>query len=133
MTLANRLRTLMRWRGIKSQNQLARISGVPQSSVHRILTRGEHYCPSRLTVARLANALNTNVTWLTDGIDASLHPHTHTLRDAPPSTGLYSPPEPLADAYSTELQSLMRRLPDASRKKIVALVRLIVEGPQAPP
>jgi hypothetical protein len=39
MSLSQRLRTLMRWRGIHSQNQLARLSGVPQSCIHRILTR----------------------------------------------------------------------------------------------
>ena len=131
MTLANRLRTLMRWRGIKSQSQLARISGVPQSSVHRILTRGEGYSPSRPTVARLAKALHTSVTWLTDGVDAPAHTHgaVLTLRDASPPPGFYSSPETLTDAYSAELHVLMQRLPEASRKKIVALVRLIVEGP----
>lgn len=135
MTLANRLRALMRWRGIKSQNQLARISGVPQSSVHRILARGDDYSPSRLTVTRLAKALNTSVTWLTDGIEAPSHTQApiHTLRDTAPASGIYSPPGAFTDAYSTELHSLMQRLPAASRKKIVALVRLIVEAQQASP
>lgn len=68
MSLAQRLSALMRWRGIKSQNQLARISGVPQSCIHRILNRGDHYWPDRRTVLRLAKALDTSAVWLTDGV-----------------------------------------------------------------
>ncbi|WYX32899.1 helix-turn-helix transcriptional regulator [Achromobacter denitrificans] len=70
----------MRWRGIKSQNQLARISGVPQSCIHRILTREDCYSPSRITLQRLARALDTSVPWLTDGV-ASQRPR----RPAPPT------------------------------------------------
>jgi len=68
MSLAQRLRALMRWRGIHSQNQLARISRVPQSCIHRILTREDRYSPSRGTLLRLATALETSVPWLTDGV-----------------------------------------------------------------
>ncbi len=68
MSLSQRLYTLMRWRGIKSQSQLARISGVPQSCIHRILTRRDGYSPSRATLLRLARALDTCVPWLTDGV-----------------------------------------------------------------
>src|SRR3546814_14234951 len=71
MTLAHRLRARMQWRGINSQNQLARISGVPQSSIHRILTRDDTYSPARSTLQRLAAALDTTVPWLTDGIDGT--------------------------------------------------------------
>ncbi|CRD95554.1 DNA-binding protein [Bordetella pertussis] len=58
----------MRWRGISSQNQLARISGVPQSTIHRILARGDAYAPTRATLERLARALHTTVPWLSDGM-----------------------------------------------------------------
>jgi len=72
MSLAQRLRALMRWRGIHSQNQLARISRVPQSCIHRILTREDRYSPSRGTLLRLATALETSVPWLTDGVQDGL-------------------------------------------------------------
>ncbi|MFJ0761717.1 helix-turn-helix transcriptional regulator, partial [Bordetella bronchiseptica] len=68
MSQADRLRALMRWRGISSQNQLARISGVPQSTIHRILARGDAYAPTRATLERLARALHTTVPWLSDGM-----------------------------------------------------------------
>lgn len=112
MTLAHRLRARMQWRGIKSQNQLARISGVPQSSIHRILTRDETYSPTRSTLQRLAMALDTTVPWLTDGIEGAA-PGAVPARTAP------------SDGYTAELQALMSKLPTDTRKKIVAVVRLI--------
>ncbi|WP_428980488.1 helix-turn-helix domain-containing protein [Achromobacter kerstersii] len=75
MSLAKRLRALMRWRGIHSQNQLARISSVPQSCIHRILTRADGYSPSRATLIRLAAALDTSVPWLSDGVISAVEPH----------------------------------------------------------
>jgi len=116
MTLANRLRAQMRWRGIKSQNQLARMSGVPQSSIHRILALGDAYSPTRLTVQRLARALGTTPAWLDEGNDAT--------RPAAPC-GAAAP-----DGYDAELHALMARLPDDARRKIVAVVRLLAD--QAP-
>lgn len=114
----------MLWRGIKSQNQLARISGVPQSSIHRILTRSDAYSPARSTLQRLAQALDTTVPWLTDGVDTHL-----------PATGM--PAGPPADAtvpdgYAAELYSLMNKMPADARKKVVAVVRLIANGLEQP-
>ncbi|MBO9357111.1 helix-turn-helix domain-containing protein [Bordetella petrii] len=121
MTLAERLRTQMQWRGIKSQNQLARISGVPQSSIHRILTRNDAYAPARGTLQRLAAALDTTVPWLADGIDAA-------APSASPAPGMAGPAAGAPDGYSAELHALMGKLPVEARKKIVAVVRLIVDG-----
>ena len=125
MTLAHRLRAQMRWRGIKSQNQLARISGVPQSSIHRILARGDAYSPARSTLQRLAVALNTSVPWLTDGVEPLARPSGAQARQPLPAA------EP--DGYAAELQALMDRLPTDARKKIVAIARLIADGPRLPP
>lgn len=119
MTLAHRLRARMQERGIKSQNQLARISGVPQSSIHRILTRDDTYSPTRGTLQRLAAALGTTVPWLTDGIDGA----APAGRSHGPASGAAP-----ADGYSAELQALMSKLPAGTRKKIVAVVRLIANG-----
>ncbi len=127
MTLSHRLRTLMRWRGIKSQHQLARISGVPQSSIHRILLRGEDYCPQRSTLQRLAKALDTTVSWLSEGVErAPLAQETASLRE----DSAYAQYEIRGNrnGYSAEAQALIARMPDPVRKKVVAILRLIVEG-----
>ncbi len=117
MSLSQRLYTLMRWRGIKSQSQLARISGVPQSCIHRILTRRDGYSPSRATLLRLARALDTCVPWLTDGVmpgaDAS----------GCPGAG----PEDHADGYDAEIRALLRQQPPATKKAVLMALRLMLK------
>jgi transcriptional regulator with XRE-family HTH domain len=129
MNMANRLRTLMRWRGIRSQRQLARLSGVPQTSIHRILSRAEGYLPALDTLSRLARALGTTVTWLNDG-DAS-GSATPQAQEAPhlrePQAGRQYHPECGGDA--AELHMLMARLSEPERRHIVALVRLLADRP----
>src|SRR3546814_770238 len=115
MTLAQRLRARMQWQGINSQNQLARISGVPQSSIHRILTRTDTYAPARSTLQRLAAALDTTVPWLTDGVDGA----TPSSGRPPGAAGLHAA---APDGYSAELHALMKKLPADARKKIVAKI-----------
>jgi transcriptional regulator with XRE-family HTH domain len=114
-TLADRLRSRMRWRGIRSQSQLARLSGVSQSSIHYILALGDGYDATRDTVRRLAAALGTTPAWL--GGDDNTPPKLHDPGIA------YAP-----DGYDAELQALMARLPTSARRKVVDIVRLIVEG-----
>lgn len=121
MSLAQRLRTLMRWRGIHSQNQLARISGVPQSCIHRILTLPEdRYWPARGTLVRLARALDTSVPWLTDGVAS------------PPAPGGASAFQNDAggpgDGYCIEICALLQQQPDSTKKTVLSAVRLMVEG-----
>ncbi|CAM3391309.1 helix-turn-helix domain-containing protein [Bordetella flabilis] len=129
MNMANRLRTLMRWRGIRSQRQLARLSGVPQTSIHRILSRAEGYLPALDTLSRLARALGTTVTWLNDG-DASAS-STPQAQEPPhlrePQAGRQYHPECGGDA--AELHMLMARLSEPERRHIVALVRLLADRP----
>jgi transcriptional regulator with XRE-family HTH domain len=129
MTMADRLRTLMRWRGIRSQRQLARLSGVPQTSIHRILTRDATYMPALNTLARLARTLDTSVPWLSDG-EQSLRPVAYAagsprLREPAPTHHYH--PECGGDA--AELHMLMARLSEAERRHIVALVRLLADRP----
>jgi hypothetical protein len=57
MTLAARLLSAMRRRGIRSQSQLARLSGVSQPSVHRILADPHGYAPGRRVIARLGPSI----------------------------------------------------------------------------
>ncbi|MGB3430794.1 helix-turn-helix domain-containing protein [Achromobacter sp.] len=117
MSLAQRLHTLMRWRGIKSQNQLARISGVPQSCIHRILMREDCYSPSRATLLRLARALDTSVPWLTDGIGPGAQA---------PSDSACAP-----DGYCTEIWALLRNQSESTKKAILSAVRLMAKDPAA--
>jgi transcriptional regulator with XRE-family HTH domain len=125
MTMADRLRTLMRWRGIRSQRQLARLSGVPQTSIHRILTRDLGYMPAFNTLTRLARALDTTVLWLSDG-DQSPHANEPPqLRE--PGAAQHYHPECGGDA--AELHMLMARLSEAERRHVVALVRMLAERP----
>ncbi|SAI66411.1 DNA-binding protein [Bordetella ansorpii] len=115
MSLAYRLRAQMRWRGIKSQTQLARISGVGQPTIHRILKCDDSYMPARITIQRLAKALEITPAWLEGNIGLG-----------PPHTS-----RPPTDGYDDEIKVLMARLPTDARKKIVAVVRLIAQE-QAP-
>ncbi|MGE8687451.1 MAG: helix-turn-helix domain-containing protein [Achromobacter sp.] len=117
MSLAQRLHTLMRWRGIKSQNQLARISGVSQSCIHRILTRKDRYSPSRATVLRLARALDTSVPWLTDGVAPN---------PGSPSKGSCQQDE-AGDGYCAEIHALLRQHPESTRKTVLQVVRLMLK------
>lgn len=111
----------MRWRGIKSQNQLARISGVPQSCIHRILMREDCYSPSRATLLRLAHALDTSVPWLTDGVGPD--------GDAPRDSA--RPPDGAPDGYCTEIWALLRNQSESTKKAIVTTVRLMAKDPVA--
>lgn len=130
--MADRLRTLMRWRGIRSQRQLARLSGVPQTSIHRILTRDLGYMPALGTLTRLARALDTTVLWLGEG---ELHvqpeppgaPPAQAPRLAEPGATQHYHPECGGDA--AELHMLMARLSEAERRHVVALVRLLADRP----
>ncbi|CAB3624259.1 helix-turn-helix domain-containing protein [Achromobacter aegrifaciens] len=121
MSLAQRLHTLMRWRGIKSQNQLARISGVPQSCIHRILMREDCYSPSRATLLRLARALDTSVPWLTDGVGPG--------GDTPQDSAF--PPDHAPDGYCTEIWALLRTQSESTKKAILSAVRLMAKDPAA--
>ena len=122
MTLADRLHLRMRWRGIRSQTQLARLSGVSQSCIHHILTRGDTYAAKRETLRRLAAALGTTPAWLNG--DADIAPALH-------EPGAHY----AADGYDAEVLALMAQLPSATRRKVVDIVRLIAEAsePTAPP
>lgn len=104
----------MRWRGIKSQSQLARISGVPQSCIHHILTRQDGYWPSRRTLLRLARALGTTAPWLTDGVAAA------PAEPPPERTGASEP-----GGYCAEICALVSRQPHSAQRQILAAVRLM--------
>lgn len=143
MSLSQRLRALMRWRGIHSQNQLARLSGVPQSCIHRILTREDRYSPARNTLVRLARALGTSVPWLTDGVVHSTSPKAGAGSGigsesgsaagfgagSGTSPGLQNAVADGMDGYCAEICARLAPQPDSTKRLILALVRELSSKP----
>jgi len=135
MNLSHRLQTLMRWRGIRSQRQLARLSGVPQTSIHRILVDPAH-SPRLCTVERLATALGTGAAWLAHGKGSDLPPPleagaaTPAIRTECDVTSLQDKPaEGPPDRETAEIHMLLARLTLSERRKVAAVIRLIAERP----
>lgn len=65
-TIADRLDHLMKLRGVRSQSELARRSGVPQATISRTLKGGS--VPELETIKKLAEALSSTSAWVADGI-----------------------------------------------------------------
>ena len=115
----------MRRRGIRSQSQLARLSGISQPSVHRILTDPYGYTPGRRVVARLAAALAVPESWLADG----QLPEGRTPDEAP----LFAtpPPHPAARHPASgyqRLAALYSRLTPPQRAVVLALAQALLDS-----
>lgn len=112
-SISDRLDSLMRSRGIRGQSQLARDSGVGQSTINRILKKGDSYSPSWETLRRLSRHFNVSVLWLAEGIG---EPQTAAgLRLAEPDIAL-----------TPELQTvlcLFQGLSPQARQLVLALLR----------
>lgn len=67
MNIPERLHAAMQAARIPSQAALARISGVPQPTVNRILKGGGARGPESGTVSKLAQACNVRFEWLMSG------------------------------------------------------------------
>lgn len=67
MNIASRIDKIMTVRGLKSQAELARISGVPESTIARIL-KGTH-SPSVENLAAIANSLHVSIDSIVNGTD----------------------------------------------------------------
>lgn len=98
----------MRRRGIRSQNQLARLSGVSQTSIHRILSGAHRGAPSLQVIARLACALDASPAWLAHD-------------DIPPLVSRRAGER--VDADEREWCELYRRLPGKEKQAVLALAR----------
>jgi hypothetical protein len=113
MTIADRLTHLMRWRGVKSQTRLARLCGVSQSCIHKILSRGDDYAVQCRTITKLARGLRTSVSWLLDGEEGSEQRFSRELCKKTSS----------GDIDSLEIQALLEQLPHPVRKSLVVLLQ----------
>jgi transcriptional regulator with XRE-family HTH domain len=68
MDIASRLDRAMKAADVRSQSQLARISGVPQPTINRILKGAGKQGPETVTLTALAAALNVELRWLQQGV-----------------------------------------------------------------
>lgn len=68
MTIGNRLDQAMKAARIKSQSELARISGVPQATISRILKGVGSKGPETETIKKLAKACRVTFSWLNEGV-----------------------------------------------------------------
>jgi len=129
MTISARLKALMRVRGIRSQNQLARIAGVSQSSIHRILVHGEDYNAERRTLRKLAKALDSSVPWLAEGVE-TIQPWRGLAAPSPrPAAPALPETDGETDGYLAEATTILGRMTSDERKKIVAVLRLLDHRP----
>lgn len=72
MDIAYRIDLAMRAAGIKTQAQLARMSGVPESTITRILKNAGQ--PTVENLAAIANALDRSIDWIVNGTDSKTSP-----------------------------------------------------------
>lgn len=66
--IALRLDEAMSARNITNQSKLARMSGVPQSTINRILKGGGRMGPQTETLRQLAGTLAVHLRWLQEGM-----------------------------------------------------------------
>jgi phage repressor protein C with HTH and peptisase S24 domain len=77
MNIADRLDLLMKLRKLESQSGLARLAGVPQPTINRIL-KGKTENPDLPTLQKLAVALNSTAAWIADGTGPGPENPDHT-------------------------------------------------------
>ena len=111
MTIADRLDQAMRDAKFAKQAVLARISGVPQATISRILKGTGKRGPESGTVRKLAQACRVSFEWLNDGIGKHVQVVPSVL---PPNHDLLSGEDIL------RLLNLYRQSTDSARKRIVA-------------
>lgn len=79
MTIGTRLDEAMAHREIRSQSALARLSGVPQPTINRILKGGGKKGPETATIKKLADALEVRAEWLAEGVGEMIRPRAEIV------------------------------------------------------
>lgn len=76
-----------------SQTELGRLSGVPQPTIHRIMS-GESQSPRQQNIEKIAKALSVTATWLWTGRQDSAHAPREAIRidSASPAVATKRPP-----------------------------------------
>jgi len=105
----------MQVRKVKSQSALARMTGVPQPTINRIL-KGQTDTPELGTVKKIAAALDVPATWLAEGPS-----------DEPPMTQgslkLETVVNRVRDAQTDAAYDLILQLPDSALTKLLGLLQ----------
>lgn len=98
MDIGTRLDKAMKDAKIESQSQLARLSGVPQATISRILKGQGRQGPETVTLVALATALNINLRWLQEGAGPQVRGSPHAEPESVPRVRVFEP------AAATKLQ-----------------------------
>ena len=116
MNMSDRIDAVMRQRNIRSQSELARVADVPQSTVNRILARGDSYSPAWGTVKKLADALGVSAVWLAEGDGTAKAEQAAVPVDAP------------LDGWQLEALRILASLDEVDRRKVMGVLRLLAQG-----
>lgn len=131
MNIATRLDSAMRSAKVGSQSQLARMSGVPQPTISRILKGQGTQGAETVTLVALASALNVDLRWLQQGIGsptpARIRKSEPEEKSPEPVLAVVEPPK--ADilqwvtAREAELLTEYRACAEPQRARILVVAR----------
>lgn len=116
MTIGNRLDLAMKAARIKSQSELARISGVPQATISRILKGVGSKGPETETVKKLAKACRVTFSWLNEGT-------TEHADSEEASTDNY----PAIDKRIAHALKIMQQMSDYQLNQMIKIIDTIAE------
>ncbi len=116
MTIGNRLDQAMKAARIKSQSELARISGVPQATISRILKGVGSKGPETETVKKLAKACRVSFSWLNEGT-AGDDEHAGSQEDSYPAM----------DKRIAHAVKLMQQMPEYKLNQTIKIIDTIAE------
>nr|WP_049831510.1 helix-turn-helix transcriptional regulator [Janthinobacterium sp. Marseille] len=116
MTIGNRLDQAMKAARIKSQSELARISGVPQATISRILKGVGSKGPETETVKKLAKACRVSFSWLNEGT-AGDDEHAGAQEDSYPAM----------DKRIAHAVKLMQQMPEYKLNQTIKIIDTIAE------
>ncbi|MNR89015.1 helix-turn-helix protein [compost metagenome] len=119
MTIGNRLDQAMKAARIKSQSELARVSGVPQATISRILKGVGSKGPETETVKKLARACRVSFSWLNEGAGSS----ATDLVDAQDADISY----PSLDKRIVHAVKLMQQMPEYQLNQTIKIIDTIAE------
>ena len=105
---------------IKSQSELARISGVPQATISRILKGVGAKGPETETIKKLARACKVSFSWLNEGEDPD-NIDMHSARET--SSDIY----PVLDKRIEHAIKLMQQMPEYKLNQAIKIIDTIAE------
>ncbi|MNK04380.1 helix-turn-helix protein [compost metagenome] len=119
MTIGNRLDQAMKAARIKSQSELARLSGVPQATISRILKGVGSKGPESETVKKLAKACRVSFSWLNEG-DTGGTDHSDVSETGKDSY-------PALDKRIAHAVKLMQQMPEYKLNQTIKIIDTIAE------